>query len=88
MLASKTRPLYVGMTNDLPRRVLQHRTNALEGFASKDNIERLVCYESTSQVLDAIAREKQIKGWRRAKKVELIEADNPGWADLARDRYR
>ena len=88
MLASKTRRLYVGMTNDLHRRVLQHRTKGIEGFASKYNIERLVWYEATSQVLDAIAREKQIKGWRREKKVKLIEEDNPGWADLARDWYR
>ena len=85
MLASRTRRLYVGMTNDLHRRVLQHRTKAIEGFASKYNIERLVWYESTSQVLDAIAREKQIKGWRREKEVELIEEDNPDWADLAHD---
>ena len=88
MLASKTRRLYVGMTNDIHRRVLQHRMKAIEGFASKYNIERLVWYESTSQVLDAIAREKQIKGWRREKKIELIEEDNPGWTDLARDWYR
>ncbi|HZO32220.1 MAG TPA: GIY-YIG nuclease family protein [Chloroflexota bacterium] len=87
MLASKTRRLYVGVTNDLVRRVWQHRTKAIEGFANKYNIERLVWYESTSQVLDAIAREKQIKGWRREKKVELIEEDNPGWTDLARDWY-
>jgi putative endonuclease len=88
MLASKTRRLYVGMTDDLHRRVLQHRTKAVEGFASTYNIERLVWYESTSQVLDAIAREKQVKGWRREKKVDLIEEDNPGWTDLARDWYR
>ena len=54
MLASKTRRLYVGMTNDLHRRVLQHRTKVIEGFTSKDNIERLVWYESTSQVLEAV----------------------------------
>ena len=88
MLASKTRRLYVGMTNDLHRRVLQHRTKAIEGFASKYNIERLVWYEATSQVLDAIAREKHIKGWRRQKKIEVIEEDNPGWTDLASDWYR
>jgi putative endonuclease len=85
MLASKTRRLYVGMTNDLHQRIWQHRTKAVEGFTSKYNIERLVWYESTSQVLDAIAREKQLKGWRREKKIELIEEDNPGWVDLARD---
>jgi putative endonuclease len=88
MLASKTRRLYVGMTNDLHCRVLQHRTKAVDGFASKYNIERLVWYESTSQVLDAIARGKQVKSWRREKEIELIEEDNPGWIDLAHDWYR
>ena len=87
MLASKTRRLYVGMTNDLTRRVWQHRTKAIEGFTSKYNIVRLVWYETTSQVVDAIAREHQIKSWRREKKIELIEAENPGWVDLARDWY-
>ena len=87
MLASRTRRLYVGMTNDLERRVWQHQTRANDGFTSQYNIERLVWHESTSQVLDAIAREKQVKSWRREKKIELIEADNPSWADLARDWY-
>ena len=68
-------------------RFTKENGKAIEGFASKYNIERLVWYESTSQVLDAIAREKQIKGWRREKKIELIEEDNPGWANLARDWY-
>ena len=87
MLASRTRRLYVGMTNDLERRVWQHRTRAIDGFTSKYNIDRLVWHESTGQVLDAIAREKQVKSWRREKKIELIEADNPCWADLARGWY-
>jgi putative endonuclease len=87
MLASKTRRLYVGMTNDVERRVWEHRTKAVEGFTSRYNIDRLVWYESTSQVLEAIAREKQIKAWRREKKIELIEDQNPGWVDLARDWY-
>ena len=78
MLASKTRRLYVGMTNDLHRRVLQHRPKAVDGFTSRYNIERLVWYESTDQVLDPLDRERQIKGWRREKKIELIEEDNPG----------
>ena len=87
MLTSRTRRLYVGMTNDLYRRIRQHQNKAIEGFTSKYNIDRLVWYETTSQVLDAIAREKQVKSWRREKKVELIEEENPGWADLARDWY-
>jgi putative endonuclease len=87
MLANKMRRLYVGVTNDLERRVWQHRTKAVEGFTSRYNIDRLVWYESTDQVTDAIAREKEIKAWRREKKVKLIEADNPGWTDLARDWF-
>jgi len=78
MIANKSRRLYVGMTNDLHRRVLQYRMKVIDGFTSRYNIERLVWYEPTDQVLDAIAREKQIKGWRREKKIELIENDNPG----------
>lgn len=87
MLASKTRRLYVGVTNDLERRVWQHRTKAIEGFTSKYNIERLMWYESTSDVMAAIKREKEIKGWRREKKIKLIEAENPGWVDLAKDWF-
>lgn len=87
MLASKTRRLYVGVTNDLERRVWQHRTKALEGFTSRYNIDRLVWYESTGEVLAAIEREKEIKAWRREKKVRLIESENPGWTDLARDWF-
>ena len=66
------------MTNDLHRRVLQHQMKAVDGFTSRYNIERLVWYESTGQVLDPLDRERQIKGWRREKKIELIEEDNPG----------
>jgi len=87
MLASKTRRLYVGMTSDLEQRVWQHRTKAIEGFTSRYNIDRLVWYESTSEVMAAIEREKEIKAWRREKKVKLIEADNPRWVDLAREWF-
>ena len=87
MLTSKTRRLNFGMTNDLTHRVWQHRTRLLKGSPSRYNINRLVWYESTSQVLDAIAREKQVKSRRREKKIELIEADNPGWVDLAREWF-
>ena len=87
MLANKMRRLYVGMTNDLERRVWEHRTKTAEGFTSRYNIDRLVWYESTGQVMDAIEREKEIKGWRREKKIALIETDNPRWVDLAREWY-
>ena len=81
MLASKTRRFYVGMTSDLEQRAWQHRTKVIEGFTSRYNIDRLVWYESTSEVMAAIEREKEIKAWRREKKVKLIEADNPRWVD-------
>ena len=87
ILASRTRRLYVGVTNDLERRVWQHRTKAVEGFTSRYNIDRLVWYESTDQVLAAIEREKEIKAWRREKKIKLIEAENPAWIDLAREWF-
>jgi putative endonuclease len=75
ILASKVRRLYVGMTNDLERRGWQHRTKVVDGFTSRYNIDRLVWYESTDNVLAAIEREKEIKAWRREKKVRLIEAE-------------
>jgi len=87
MLASKTRRLYVGVTNDLARRVWQHKTKAIDGFTSRYNIDRLVWYESTSEVMAAIEREKELKGWRREKKICLIEAENPRWVDLAKDWF-
>ena len=87
ILASRTRRLYVGVTSNLEQRMWQHRTKVFEGFTSRYNIDRLVWYESTNQVMDAIAREKEIKAWRREKKVALIEAENPGWDDLAREWY-
>jgi putative endonuclease len=84
ILASRTRRLYVGMTSNLEQRIWQHRTKAVEGFTSRYNIDRLVYYEETDSAIEASARERQIKTWRREKKVALIEADNPVWADLAR----
>ena len=83
LLASRSKTLYVGVTNHLERRIHEHKTKALPGFTSKYNIDRLVHFEGCERVEDAIAREKQIKGWLRAKKVALIEAANPEWEDLA-----
>ncbi|NEW91742.1 GIY-YIG nuclease family protein [Rhodopseudomonas sp. BR0M22] len=74
--------LYVGVTNDLVRRVYEHRTKAVPGFTSKYNIARLVWFEIHDDPISAITREKEIKKWRRAWKVALIERDNPGWEDL------
>jgi putative endonuclease len=87
IVASRTRVLYVGVTNDLARRVWEHKEKLTPGFTSKYNVNRLVYYEETSDVKAAIAREKQIKGWLRAKKVALIEGMNPGWADLSDGWY-
>lgn len=73
------------MTNDLHRRVAQHKEKQIEGFTKKYNVTRLVYYETFGDVRDAIAREKQIKGWRRSKKLHLIESLNPRWQDLSEE---
>jgi len=86
-MASKSRVLYVGVTNDLQRRVEQHKQKLVEGFSARYNITRLVYYEVTNNVHAALAREKEIKGWRRSKKVALIESVNPAWRDLSDDWY-
>jgi len=75
--------LYVGITGDLLRRVWQHKNKLLSGFTSRYNLTRLVYYERFLYPDAAIAREKEIKGWRRSKKLRLIEAMNPTWNDLA-----
>lgn len=75
------------MTNDLERRAWKHRAKATEGFTSRYNIDRPMWHASTNQVMDAIARARKIKGWRREKKIALSEADNPGWVDLACEWY-
>ncbi len=80
--ASKSRVLYVGVTNDLVRRIWEHKNHAVEGFTARYHVDRLVYFEETSDVLSAIAREKEIKGWVRKKKVALIESVNPKWKDL------
>ena len=77
ILASRTRVLYVGVTSDLARRVAQHKRRAIPGFTARYNVDRLVHCEETGDALSSIAREKQIKGWLRSRKVALIEADNP-----------
>jgi len=83
IMTNKSRTLYTGVTNDLVRRVYEHRHKLVPGFTAKYNITQLVYYEATESILAAIAREKQIKGWLRAKKIALIESQNPGWKDLS-----
>jgi len=85
ILAGKSAALYTGMTNRLDSRIIEHRQKMVEGFARKYNITRLVYYESFADIRDAIAREKQIKGWLRAKKIALINSVNPSWRDLSED---
>lgn len=82
IMSSFTRTLYVGMTNNLSRRVWEHKNKLVPGFTEKYNITSLVYAEECTEVLDAIAREKQIKKWRREKKVTLIESINPQWQEL------
>ena len=83
LVSNVTGMLYTGVTNDLMRRVFEHKTKAVRGFTSHYNIKRLVYFESTDDVSAAIAREKQIKGWVRKKKVDLINTMNPEWQDLS-----
>jgi len=75
--------MYVGMTNNLSRRVYEHKNKLVDGFTKKYNVEKLVYFEQTIQVNDAIKREKEIKKWRREKKNKLVETLNPEWKDLA-----
>jgi putative endonuclease len=82
MASQRYGTLYVGVTNDLIRRVHEHRTDAVKGFTEKYHVHRLVYHEQTEDILSALAREKQIKKWERKWKIELIEAENPGWEDL------
>ena len=85
ILSNASRILYVGVTNDLARRVLEHKSKSIPGFTAKYNVTQLVYFEETTNVIAAIEREKEIKAWRREKKVALIKAANPEWRDLSRD---
>lgn len=77
--------LYVGVTNNLERRLYEHKHKLIEGFTSRYNVDVLVYYEITTDCYSAIAREKQIKSWKRAKKNQLISENNPAWKDLSLD---
>lgn len=87
ILASYTGVLYVGITNDLERRVWEHKQKEVKGFTAKYKADRLVWYDETDSVDEAIGTEKKIKKWRREKKVWLIEQMNKDWEDLAGDWY-
>ena len=83
ILASRLKRLYTGITNNLVRRVLEHKQKKVSGFTARYDIMRLVYFEKTNDVRAAIEREKQIKGWLRKKKVTLVESVNPNWDDLS-----
>lgn len=83
IMASRSLNLYTGITNSIYRRALQHKRGEIEGFTKRYNINGLVYYEIFHQVGNAIAREKQIKAWTRAKRIALIRTKNPTWRDLA-----
>jgi putative endonuclease len=87
IMTNKSRTLYTGMTNNLMRRVYQHKHKLVKGFTSKYNIQYLAYYEVTTSVYAALQREKQIKGWLRAKKIALIESMNPDWKDLSEEWF-
>jgi putative endonuclease len=83
VMASKSRVLYIGITNDIRRRAWEHKNNVRPGFTSKYRIYRLVYFETFKYVGNAIAREKRIKGWLRERKVALVRCVNPTWEDLS-----
>jgi putative endonuclease len=87
IMTNVARILYVGVTNNLERRVYEHKHKLVPGFTSKYGLTQLVYYAETEDVREAIAREKQIKGWLRTKKVALIEEMNPHWEDLSETWY-
>ena len=84
MMASRYGVLYTGVTRNLPRRVQQHREGTTPGFSHRFRVTRLVYFETCGEPLVAITREKEIKRWRRQKKLALIRSANPGWQDLAK----
>src|SRR5437762_6395833 len=86
-MSNEGRTLYIGVTGDLERRVFEHKQKRVLSFTSTYNLTQLVYYAATGDVHEALAREKQLKGWLRAKKVALIEAQNPEWEDLSAGWY-
>jgi len=87
IMSNRSRTLYTGVTNNLVRRVHDHKYGQIQGFTKRYRLTRLVYFESTADVRAAITREKQIKGWLRAKKIALIRSLNPRWKDLSADWF-
>ncbi len=88
IMTNRSGTLYIGVTNDLIRRVYEHKNKLIPGFTTKYNINRLVYFKSTSDIEAAIAYEKKLKGWNRAKKINLIEQQNHKWMDLSENWYQ
>jgi putative endonuclease len=88
IMASQRRVLYIGITSHIERRVRQHKSHAFGGFTAKYNVTNLVYFERYGSVMKAIRREKELKDWRREKKIALIEATNPKWRDLSYGWYQ
>ena len=82
ILASRTLVLYIGVTNDLARRIAEHKLKVIPGFTSKYSVDRLLYYEMFNTPTEAIAREKQLKGWKRVRKIELIKTMNPSMEEV------
>ena len=87
IMTNRSRVLCTGVTSNLTRRVYQHKKKLVEGFTKRYNLTRLVYYEAGDDIRSAIQREKQIKGWLRKRKIELIESINPNWDDLSEEWY-
>jgi len=87
IMSNRSKTLYIGMTNNLPRRVWEHKQGIGSGFCRRYKLDRLVYFENFQYVGNAIAREKELKAWLRARKIALIVAENPAWRDLAEDWY-
>ena len=87
VVASLSGTLYTGVTNNLPRRIFEHKQRTDEGFTKTYGCDRLIHFEAFHDVNQAIEREKEIKGWRRSKKQALVKTSNPGWKDLSRDWF-
>ena len=79
--------LYIGVTNNLLRRIYQHKFKEVDGFSSKYNLKKLIYFEETNSIDEGISREKQLKDWRRSKKISLIIKENPNFEDLAKDWF-
>ncbi len=83
MMASRRNgTIYIGVTNDLPRRVCEHKADLVPGFTARHQVHQLVWYEATDSIISAIQREKQLKSWQGSLKIQLIESGNPYWNDL------